>query len=218
MHSSWIQGWSFPRPLSSVRSLGIRNVLHAKDFWREIEKNGPPHKDDRWCCERQKLAPVKEWLKGKGECITIQGNRWYESFARSGLPPVAKNPYYPLQVNISPIRNWRALEVFLYTWWRKLLQNPLYEVGLRGWDAGCAPRCLRVNGNAFVLSTPTCTKRGWSSWWSGAGGRGWTERRSSPVHGGGRELHPRCATDDMQRRGWDRGSGKIQYLRLFPHE
>jgi len=117
-------GMEFPETLEFVRSLGIRNVLHAKDFWREIEKNGPPHKDDRWCCERQKLAPVKEWLKGKGECITIQGNRWYESFARSGLPPVAKNPYYPLQVNISPIRNWRALEVFLYTWWRKLLQNP----------------------------------------------------------------------------------------------
>jgi len=49
-------GMEFPETLEFVRSLGIRNVLHAKDFWREIEKNGPPHKDDRWCCERQKLA------------------------------------------------------------------------------------------------------------------------------------------------------------------
>jgi len=128
-------GMEFPETLGFVRELGIRNVLHAKDFWREIEKNGPPHKDDRWCCERQKLAPVKEWLKGKGECITVQGNRWYESFARSGLPPVARNPYYPLQVNISPIRNWRALEVFLYTWWRKIPQNPLYEMGFE--RVGC---------------------------------------------------------------------------------
>jgi len=128
-------GMEFPETLGFVRSLGIENILHAKDFWREIEKNGPPHKDDRWCCERQKLAPVKEWLKGKGECITVQGNRWYESFARSGLPPVARNPYYPLQVNISPIRNWRALEVFLYTWWRKIPQNPLYEMGFE--RVGC---------------------------------------------------------------------------------
>ncbi len=128
-------GMEFPETLGFVRSLGIENILHAKDFWREIEKNGPPHKDDRWCCERQKLAPVKEWLKGKGECITVQGNRWYESFARSGLPPVARNPYYPLQVNISPIRNWRALEVFLYTWWRKIPQNPLYELGFE--RVGC---------------------------------------------------------------------------------
>jgi len=128
-------GMEFPETLGFVRSLGIENILHAKDFWREIEKNGPQHKDDRWCCERQKLAPVKEWLKGKGECITVQGNRWYESFARSGLPPVARNPYYPLQVNISPIRNWRALEVFLYTWWRKIPQNPLYELGFE--RVGC---------------------------------------------------------------------------------
>ncbi len=128
-------GMEFPETLGFVRELGIQNVIHAKDFWREIERNGPPHKDDRWCCERQKLAPVKEWLKGKGECITVQGNRWYESFARSGLPPVARNPYYPLQVNISPIRNWRALEVFLYAWWRKLAQNPLYELGFE--RVGC---------------------------------------------------------------------------------
>jgi len=128
-------GMEFPETLGFVKSLGIPHILHAGDFWREIEKAGPPHKDDRWCCERQKLSPVREWMKGKGECITIQGNRWYESFARSGLAPVARNPFYRLQVNISPIRNWRALEVFLYSWWRKLPQNPLYALGFE--RVGC---------------------------------------------------------------------------------
>jgi len=128
-------GMEFPETLAFVRSRGIRTILRGNDFWREVERRGPPRKDDRWCCERLKLAPVKEWLTGRGECITIQGNRWYESFARAGLPPAARNPYHPSQVNISPLRNWRALEVFLYIWWRDLPCNPLYEKGLE--RVGC---------------------------------------------------------------------------------
>ena len=31
---------------------------------------------------------------------------------------------------MSPIRNWRALEVFLYLWWQKAEINPLYDKGL----------------------------------------------------------------------------------------
>lgn len=128
-------GMEFPETLGFVKSLGIRTILRARNFWREVERRGPPRKDDRWCCELQKLAPVKEWLEGKGECITIQGNRWYESFARAGLPAAARNPFHPMQINVSPIRNWRALEVFLYIWWRNLPQNPLYEMGME--RVGC---------------------------------------------------------------------------------
>lgn len=128
-------GMEFPETLAFVQSLPIKTILHGKDFWREVNRQGPPRKDDRWCCEHLKLAPVKKWLTGKGECITIQGNRWYESFARAGLPPAVKNPYHPAQTNISPIRNWRALEVFLYIWWRQIPCNPLYEKGLE--RVGC---------------------------------------------------------------------------------
>jgi len=128
-------GMEFPETLAFVKSLGIRTILHTHDFWREVGRRGPPRKDDRWCCEVLKLAPVKKWLAGKGECVTIQGNRWYESFARAGLPPAARNPYHPPQTNISPLRNWRALEVFLYIWWRNLPCNPLYEKGLE--RVGC---------------------------------------------------------------------------------
>ncbi len=151
-------GMEFPETRALVRSLGIPTVLHAKDFWREIERNGPPHKDDRWCCERQKLAPVKEWLKGRGECITVQGNRWYESFARAGLGPVARNPYHPLQVNISPIRNWRALEVFLYLWWRKVPYNPLYEMGLERVGCWMCPAMLESEWERVRLLHPELYK------------------------------------------------------------
>jgi 3'-phosphoadenosine 5'-phosphosulfate sulfotransferase (PAPS reductase)/FAD synthetase/predicted RNA-binding protein with PUA domain len=128
-------GMEFPETLSFIREMEIPTILKGADFWQEISRHGPPRKDDRWCCDRLKLNPVKQWLKEGDECVTVQGNRWYESFARAGLLEVAVNPYNPRQVNLSPIRNWRALEVFLYIWWRKLPLNPLYDMGFE--RVGC---------------------------------------------------------------------------------
>lgn len=128
-------GLEFPETAAFVESLGIPLILHGPDFQEGLRKNGLPTKDDRWCCEYLKLEPVRQWRETRGECTTIQGNRWYESFARAGLPGVAVNPYYSGQLNLSPIRSWRALEVFLYIWWRELPLNPLYEQGFE--RVGC---------------------------------------------------------------------------------
>ncbi len=128
-------GLEFPETLEFVHSLGIEEVRCTTDFWKALDSRGLPAKDDRWCCEMLKLEPVKRWLGRGGSCITVQGNRAYESFARAHLPAVAPNPYFPGQVNISPIRNWRALEVFLYIWWRNLPCNPLYAMGFE--RVGC---------------------------------------------------------------------------------
>ncbi|QYZ77945.1 phosphoadenosine phosphosulfate reductase [Methanofollis formosanus] len=128
-------GVEFPETVAFVKECGIEKVLHGPDFWSELKKYGLPRKDDRWCCERLKLQPVKEWLEREGPCVTVQGNRWYESFSRSTLPPVVENPFNPRQLNISPVRNWRALEVFLYLWWRQVPYNPLYEEGFE--RVGC---------------------------------------------------------------------------------
>ena len=76
-------------------------------------------------------TPAFEDLPGRDwPCVTIQGNRWYESWNRADLNETSQNPANPLQVNVSPIRNWRALEVFLYLWWQGVPINPLYEKGL----------------------------------------------------------------------------------------
>ena len=128
-------GMEFPETTEFVKSLEIPLILHGPDLQEGIRKNGIPAKDDRWCCEYLKLEPVRKWRETRGECTTVQGNRWYESFARSGLPGVAVNPYYSGQLNLSPIRGWRALEVFLYIWWRELPLNPLYEQGFE--RVGC---------------------------------------------------------------------------------
>lgn len=128
-------GLEFPETLEFVRSMEVEEIRCTADFWKALKTRGLPTKDDRWCCEMLKLEPVKQRLGPGGPCITVQGNRAYESFARSNLPAVAPNPYFPDQVNISPILNWRALEVFLYIWWRELPCNPLYEMGFE--RVGC---------------------------------------------------------------------------------
>ena len=123
-------GIEFPETIAFVRSQGVDVIQKAVDFWQAAEKAGPPGKDHRWCCKLLKLHPLKLYLADIGPCVTVQGNRWYESWNRAGLDETSQNPANPLQLNISPIRNWRALEVFLYLWWQGLAINPLYDRGL----------------------------------------------------------------------------------------
>jgi len=123
-------GIELPETIAFVESEGVEVIRRAGDFWNAAMKAGPPGKDNRWCCKLLKLHPLKLYLADVGPCVTVQGNRWYESWNRAGLDETSQNPANPLQLNISPIRNWRALEVFLYLWWQKSPINVLYEKGL----------------------------------------------------------------------------------------
>jgi cysteine desulfurase/selenocysteine lyase len=123
-------GIEFPETIEFIRSQGVPVIEKAGDFFQAVEKAGPPGKDNRWCCKLLKLRPLKLHLAEIGACVTVQGNRWYESWNRAVLEETSQNPANPLQLNISPIRNWRALEVFLYLWWQKVAINPLYEKGI----------------------------------------------------------------------------------------
>ena len=98
-------------------------------FFANVQNFGPPAKDFRWCCKTNKLGPMTSFLEQhypKG-CVTIEGRRIYESFNRSTIKAVERNPYVPTQTTLAPIRNWRALEVMLYIYWNRLEPNPLYE-------------------------------------------------------------------------------------------
>jgi len=152
-------GMEFPETLEFVESQDIQIRIGGGDFWEKVKKIGPPRKDNRWCCEHLKLQPVKDWLRGKGECVTVQGNRWYESFARAGLPEVSRNPFNPSQLNISPIRNWRALEVFLYIWWRNLPYNPLYDMGLERVGCWMCPAMLESEFDHLAKLHPDLHKK-----------------------------------------------------------
>jgi phosphoadenosine phosphosulfate reductase len=138
-------GIEFPETVDFVRKFCEKNNIdlievEAKEaFWENLPNFGPPAKDFRWCCKVCKLAPINavmaECTRGGRKCITIDGKRKYESFARSRIAPKEENPFIPGQVSVFPIRNWRAIEVWLYLYYRKLEYNPLYDLGFE--RVGC---------------------------------------------------------------------------------
>jgi phosphoadenosine phosphosulfate reductase len=138
-------GIEFPETVEFVRKFCRENHIEllevdAKEaFWENLPSFGPPAKDFRWCCKVCKLAPINKVMEGCTQggrkCITIDGKRKYESFIRSRIAPKEENPFIPGQLNIFPIRNWRAIEVWLYIHYRGLKYNPLYDLGFE--RVGC---------------------------------------------------------------------------------
>ncbi|MDO9518195.1 MAG: phosphoadenosine phosphosulfate reductase family protein [Methanosarcinaceae archaeon] len=138
-------GLEFPETIDFARDYCKQNNidLHEADageaFWEHLENFGPPAKDFRWCCKVCKLAPastvIEECAKNSAVCLTIDGKRKHESFSRARVAASEMNPFVPDQLNIFPIRDWRAIEVWLYIHWRGLAYNPLYDMGFE--RVGC---------------------------------------------------------------------------------
>ena len=128
-------GLEFPDTISYVDSFFENTtsktyIASAKNaFWNNVDNFGPPAKDFRWCCKVCKLGPITDLIESKYPkgTITIEGNRMLESFARSKIGFVSKNPFVPNQINLNPIRKWNSSEVWGYIWMRNLKYNPLYE-------------------------------------------------------------------------------------------
>jgi len=106
-------------------------VVDADDFYEHLSGFGPPARDFRWCCKVCKLGPTAKLIEEKypNGCLTIGGERKYESFARSKRPRVDRNKWLPKQLSAYPILNWTALEVWLYIFSSGTEYNPLYEKG-----------------------------------------------------------------------------------------
>ncbi len=128
-------GLEFPETLEYVKRFSEKNglTIHIADagnaFWDNVDVFGPPAKDFRWCCKVCKLGPVTELISRhypKGT-VTCEGNRSLESFTRAGTPLVTKNPFVPNQINLNPVRNWCAAEIWGYIWMKRLDYNPLYD-------------------------------------------------------------------------------------------
>jgi cysteine desulfurase/selenocysteine lyase len=167
-------GIEFPETVEFVESQGVEIIRKAGDFWAAAEKAGPPAKDQRWCCKLLKLHPLRLHLATTGPCVTVQGNRWYESWNRADLEATSQNPANPLQLNISPIRNWRALEVFLYLWWQKLPVNPLYDRGVERIGCYLCPAMLESEHELLRGMHPERAQR-WDRFLAG-----WAERHNLP--------------------------------------
>lgn len=152
-------GLEFPETIEFVKSQDVEFIQKAGNFWQAVEKAGPPAKDHRWCCKLLKLNPLKVHLNETGECLTVQGNRWYESWNRAELEAVTQNPNNPLQLNISPIRSWRALDVFFYLWLREIPYNPLYEMGYERIGCYLCPAMLEAEHENMERTHPEMMKK-----------------------------------------------------------
>lgn len=126
----------FARKFCKENNIELIEVEAREAFWENLPSFGPPAKDFRWCCKVCKLAPINKVMEEcTDKCLTVDGKRKYESFARARIAPKEENPFIPGQVSLFPIRNWRAIEVWLYIYYRKLEHNPLYDLGFE--RVGC---------------------------------------------------------------------------------
>lgn len=107
-----------------------QSVLH---YWNEI---GTPSRIHRWCCSIMKSAPLSKLLKdvvGKGKqpnAILFDGVRAEESPSRSSRSKIGRNVKHNKIVNVSPILEWNATEIYLYILFNKLPINEAYRKGL----------------------------------------------------------------------------------------
>lgn len=102
-------------------------------YWDEI---GTPSRIHRWCCSIMKSAPLSKLLKeivGKGKqpnAILFDGVRAEESASRSSRSRIGKNVKHNKIINVSPILEWSAIEIYLYLLLNNLPINEAYRRGL----------------------------------------------------------------------------------------
>jgi phosphoadenosine phosphosulfate reductase len=154
----------YVRQLSASKKLKLHVIESEGRFFQEVESFGPPAKDFRWCCKTHKLGPLASFIGArypKG-CVTVEGRRIYESFNRSRINFIERNPYVPGQTSLSPIRNWNALEVMLYIYWNRLDPNPLYDEDFERIGCWLCPASLQSEFASLKKTHPQMHEQ-WSS-------------------------------------------------------
>lgn len=129
-------GIEFPETLEYIEKVQqkidkeIKTTNAGDIFWQGLEEFGPPARDYRWCCKTCKLGPIAKYIKENHEEETVLvfgGDRKFESKNRHDRGRTWKNPWIPNEEGISPIFQWKALEVWLYIFKEDFPYNELYE-------------------------------------------------------------------------------------------
>jgi len=120
----------------AMQELGLSNKLVTRRtdpqvFWDTALKLGPPGVDFRWCCKTSKLGPLNTLIRDsfQQQVLSFVGQRRYESQARAKSSSIWRNPWVSHQIGVSPIKDWTALDVWLYIMLANLPYNPLYDRG-----------------------------------------------------------------------------------------
>ncbi|MDR2343909.1 MAG: phosphoadenosine phosphosulfate reductase family protein [Spirochaetaceae bacterium] len=109
----------------------------ALENWRVF---GPPSRAIRWCCSVHKSTPALMTLKRKLRKSAIKvmafvGVRGDESHSRSFYEDATDGAKNASQLNLMPILDWGAHELWLYIFANDLLVNCAYKKGLN--RVGC---------------------------------------------------------------------------------
>ncbi|MHA1728016.1 MAG: phosphoadenosine phosphosulfate reductase domain-containing protein [Promethearchaeota archaeon] len=118
-------GLEFPEVLENTKKISILLKMEDKliiksaglKFWELIETFGPPARDYRFCChalKAQQITDIIQKISKGNKILSFLGQRRYESFSRSKEKKIYVNSFIPLQIIATPIKDWNALEVWLY--------------------------------------------------------------------------------------------------------
>lgn len=117
----------------NMRFYTAKNHQPVLYYWDEI---GAPSRIHRWCCSIMKSAPLSRLLKeivGKGKqpnVVLFDGVRAEESASRSSRSRIGKNVKHNKIINVSPLLEWNATEIYLYLLFNGLPINEAYRKGL----------------------------------------------------------------------------------------
>jgi phosphoadenosine phosphosulfate reductase len=117
-----------------------------QNFFQLCERVGPPSIYCRWCCHIFKEQPVRHFindhLKNPANIMFLTGIRRNESRRRNNYTSVELGKRVIGQTLIQPINDWSDLEIWLYTFWKGIKINSLYELGharVGYWPCPCTP-------------------------------------------------------------------------------
>ena len=161
-------GLEHPQTRDYVKRLTAKKGIplltaHAGDaFDDNFPTFGPPAKDFRWCCKVCKLAPVTGLISEKfpDGTVTVEGNRRLEAFSRAHTELTEENPFVPGQTIVNPIRDWTALDVWLYIIMRDLPYNQLYDEDIERVGCWMCPSSLASECEEISRLSPELAK-GW---------------------------------------------------------
>lgn len=117
----------------SIQFYLARNHEEVLNYW---DMMGSPSNVHRWCCGVMKTAPLYKLLKEishlgrQPHVLSFIGTRADESLRRSTYLKIAKDAKHANVLNVSPILEWSATEVWLYLLFNKLPINEAYRKGL----------------------------------------------------------------------------------------
>lgn len=124
---------SYTAKYPNLKFFTAKNHQPVLYYWDEI---GAPSRIHRWCCSIMKSAPLSHMLKeivGKGKqpnALLFDGVRAEESPSRANRSRIGKNVKHNKIINVSPILEWSAIEIYLYLLFYNLPINEAYRKGL----------------------------------------------------------------------------------------